>query len=123
MFEAQEGLKWWHFNQNNSGGYFIQNEDVLEDVYIQAPNAGEAARIAEDIFSDYSAYCECCGERWSTYWLDEGQDSPSRYGEPINECKASWFHKQCVLYYFDGTRRYYKYDEGFIPFNELEFED
>ncbi len=47
-------LKWWHFSQNNSGGYFIINESGAEDVYIQAPTAELARDRAKVIFADYS---------------------------------------------------------------------
>ena len=57
-------LKWYHFRQNNSGGYFINNDNVGEDVFIQASSVSEVKQKAEEIFDEYREYCECCGERW-----------------------------------------------------------
>lgn len=97
-------LKWWHFNQNNSGGYFIINDVVSEDVFIQERSAKAARSKAESVFEDYSQYCGCCGERWS-YWIDDedGTDEPQIYGEPISSPEAGgMFHDLATLHYFDG---------------------
>jgi hypothetical protein len=96
-------LKWYHFSQNNSGGYFIQNDTVAEDVFIQATCEEEACRIASDLFEDYSDYCECCGERWSYYYIEEA-DVPSRYGVPITEKYDRWGEDAyAVLHHYDNT--------------------
>lgn len=63
-------LKWYHFRQNNSGGYFINDENVGEDVFIQASSVEEVKQKAEEIFNEYREYCDCCGERWSDDWID-----------------------------------------------------
>jgi hypothetical protein len=103
-------LKWFHFNQNNSGGYHIVNEVVAEDVYIQAPNADEAAARAEVILEPYSEYCHCCGERW---WFhvndDDGHAVPTLYATPITDVTASTYHKQARLHHDDGTVETYFY--------------
>jgi hypothetical protein len=97
-------LKWFHYNQNNSGGYLIVNDDVAEDVFIQAPSAAEAEERAEAIFAEYSEYCECCGRRWSTGYMDDddGYDVPCLYGTPITEETASTYRNQARLHYYDG---------------------
>lgn len=46
-------LKWWHFNQNNSGGYYIESDVVGTDVFIQAKSSREAADKAYALFEDY----------------------------------------------------------------------
>ncbi len=122
MFKVEDDLKWWHFDQNNSGGYFILNEDVLEDVFIQAGSKEEASSKAEEIFSDYSSFCECCGERWSTWVYSEGTDVPMFYQTPITESTGGMFHHNCVLYFANGDRKYYTYGEGFVSFEELNKE-
>lgn len=100
-------VRWWTFRQNNSGGYCIVNDQVAEYVFVEAVDADDAIRRAEVIFSDYSEYCECCGERWD-YWVDEGDgyDNPSIYGEPYKDCKFEHlFEKQqgYRFHYMDGT--------------------
>lgn len=53
--------RWYHFRQNNSGGYF--NLPGVS-VYIRADSSEEAwSRLSEQPgFSE--EFCECCGERW-----------------------------------------------------------
>lgn len=55
-------LKWFLFQQNNSGGYFVRDENQAEYVFVQAHSAEEAKSRIEDKL-DYN-YCECCGARW-----------------------------------------------------------
>jgi|688.fasta_scaffold1316876_1 hypothetical protein len=97
-------LKWFHYSQNNSGGYFIVDDDVAEDVYIQAPNAAEATERAEALFEPHSQYCECCGPRWSTGWVDDsdGYDVPTNYGTPVTQLTAGHYRKKGRLHYYDG---------------------
>lgn len=103
-------LKWFYFNQNNSGGYFINNDVVCEDVFIQARNAEEALSKSEVIFEPYSEYCECCGHRWSS-WIDDsdGKDEPERYGEKVKGMKKETFHTEYILHYFDGKVEKHSY--------------
>lgn len=96
-------LKWFHFAQNNSGGYFIVNDVVAEDVFIQAASAEEASQRAVKLFEPYSEYCECCGERWSYYMNDDGYDVPTMYDTPITDVRASTYHKQARLHHYDGV--------------------
>ena len=62
--------KFYTISQNNSGGYFIENDDVDYYVSVQADSLYEAEKLLEDIVEDYSEYCDCCGLRW-TIWLDK----------------------------------------------------
>lgn len=106
-------LKWWHFNQNNSGGYFIDNDVVSHDVCVQARDAVEAQARAEKIFEPYSQYCGCCGERWYINCFEEdGADAPEIYGDPISEITKSLFHKTCVLHHFDGRVEKVEYKDA-----------
>ena len=97
-------LKWWHFGQNNSGGYFIINESVAEDVYIQAPTAEQARDRAKIIFADNSEYCECCGERWydDARYENDGYDVPMKWGQTLDEVVADHWNTQARLHHFDG---------------------
>lgn len=97
-------LKWFHFDQNNSGGYFIVNDVVAEDVFIQEASAEEASQRAVKLFEPYSEYCECCGERWYPHAREsEGYDVPTRYGRPITEQGPGLFRKQARLHHYDGV--------------------
>ena len=98
-------LKWFHFDQNNSGGYFLVNEDVAEDVYIQAENAEHAQDRARAIFFPYREFCECCGERWTIDYIrdEDGYDVPTKYDVDIDEIVAEHFSKQARLHHLDGN--------------------
>ena len=43
------GLKWFEFDQNNSGGYYIENDVVGSKIFVQAPSAKEASAIAAEL--------------------------------------------------------------------------
>ena len=68
-------LTWFHYSQNNSGGFF----DGPENVLVQAHSAEEADSIAERhgiYFGGVSSGrdCECCGNRWSMAYGDGGEE-------------------------------------------------
>jgi hypothetical protein len=63
-------MNWYLFSQNNSGGGFIVNDDVAEEVLIQAESPENANEKAEEIGIYFDGIekdidCECCGDRWS----------------------------------------------------------
>jgi hypothetical protein len=96
--------KWFHFSQSNSGGYFIINDVVAEDVFVQARSAEQAEARASAIFAPYSEFCECCSKRWS-YGVhkQDGRKVPTKYNEPVTEIIADLFHTQARLHHLDGT--------------------
>jgi len=107
--------KFYTYNQNNSGGYFIQNDDVRAFVVIEAQNPKEADLKAAEIFDGYDEYCDCCGKRWyfkdDSFFDDEGDDKPEYGGvcirEHVETDKASLiFGKSAVIYYHDGTKEF-----------------
>jgi len=102
MSDQKTEQKWFHFLQNNSGGYFARDENVCEEVFIQAANAAEAIKKAEG-FCDNSDSCPCCGDRWS-FWVDDcdGTDEPLIYGEPLSAIKPSTLRSEARLHYADG---------------------
>lgn len=95
-------LKWFRFSQNNSGGYFVENENVCEEVFVQARNAAEAIAKAET-FCDNSDSCRCCGDRWS-FWVEDsdGTDEPMFCDEPVRMAKKSSYRGKAKLHHFDG---------------------
>lgn len=95
-------LKWFRFSQNNSGGYFVENENVCEYVFIQARSADEAVAKAET-FCDNDDSCPCCGDRWSFCVDDEDvADEPTLYGEPLSGVTKDSYRKSARLHYYDG---------------------
>ncbi|HEM5171823.1 TPA: hypothetical protein U1307_001409, partial [Streptococcus suis] len=55
------------FDQNNSGGYFVIDENVTSEIIIEATEEAKALERLEEILSqkpEYMEYCSCCGERW-----------------------------------------------------------
>lgn len=96
-------MKWWTFSQNNSGGYFIENDVVDQYVLVQAPSFKVANLIFNDLVSGYTEYCECCGERWDySPYNDEGDDEPEIYGESVYDFVGSSTRTSCILHYIDG---------------------
>lgn len=98
--------KFFTFNQNNSGGYLIENDDVAKHLIIEAQNAENAIGKMYDITSDYSEYCPCCGKRWSE-WIDDddGTEEPMVYDIEIKESPyQSSFGSSTIIYYYDGTK-------------------
>lgn len=76
-------MKFYFFNQNNSGGSFDVTDKLCHRVIIEASNVDEAIDIAENmgIYFDGCATgsdCECCGDRW--YRPDDGHGFPYAYG-------------------------------------------
>lgn len=97
-------LKWFTFSQNNSGGYFIVNNLVDQYVIIQAPGASEAVKKADKIFEDYSDFCDCCGERWCTEFVNDsdGENIAMIYDKPVTHVRAGTFRKSAILHLWDG---------------------
>ena len=58
-------MAFYAYDQNNSGGYCVQDEVIADLVIIEAIDFEQANKIADKkgLF-DYD-YCECCGARFS----------------------------------------------------------
>lgn len=93
---------WYTYNQNNSGGHFVEDENQGPIVSIQATSSQAAWAKAEEMF-DFG-YCECCGERWyNSYYGDEkGDEVPMLYGKPLSELETSWYRNYAILHHYDG---------------------
>lgn len=63
--------KFYGFSQTNSGGYFDEDENVCNRVFIEAENEKQAIAKFEPMIENQSPSCHCCGERWSSYSPDE----------------------------------------------------
>lgn len=89
------------FVQNNSGGYFIKDENVEEVVIIEAETVSDAHEIFDEISEDYQEYCECCGTRWSSF--PEETETPQIFGDAPED--SSWYS---IIYYADGDKKIVK---------------
>lgn len=97
--------KFFTFNQNNSGGYFIINDYVAKHLIIEAINVREAINRMRDITQDYSTYCACCGERWSSWKYEEdGEEVPTVWGIVATEPEAEE-EGSTIIYYYDGSKQ------------------
>lgn len=99
-------IMFFTFRQNNSGGYFIVNDNVAVNLIIEAVNAEDAVDKMSEITENYSEYCDCCGERWSSWWVndEDGTDKPMIWGEEVNKESGS-----VVIYYVDGRKEKVNY--------------
>lgn len=84
---------WFTFNQNNSGGSFVFDEDsgITHYVIIEARDYKDANHRAEDIGIYFDGCsnnmdCSCCGDRWYPAWDGyKGSEFPAIYDKNIRE--------------------------------------
>lgn len=99
------------YTQNNSGGYFIQNNDVRQFVIVEADNAEQANLRANDIVEDYREYCQCCGERWYINCSDEdGKEVAMIYDTPVTQQIRKMYIDSCIIYYANNTKEIIIFD-------------
>ena len=60
----------YEFSQNNSGGWFEENDKLCARLFIEADSKREAISKAEDLGCYWNGVsqgidCSCCGDRWS----------------------------------------------------------
>lgn len=124
-------LKWYHYNQSNSGGYFLSDDYVAQHVFIQAPSEVTADAMAEHVGiyfdgSETGQDCECCGDRWTsaydisgliTYIYKDGigyeyitfDDMDSLAQAKANDSMYGYPNENiCIVYYADGTVKRFK---------------
>lgn len=103
--------KFYTLNQNNSGGYYIQNKNVDAFVIIEASDIEQFGEKTDKILNDYREYCSCCGQRWNDSWIDkeDGTDEPTIYGEPVEQFKDSFWCRgsKVIIYYLNGDKKIY----------------
>lgn len=94
------------FSQNNSGGYFIQNEDVDEYVIIEGNSLNEIQNRANKIFENYRKHCQCCGERWSSdITCDDLDDEPMIYESSVYDFNEPFSESaKAIIYYSNGHK-------------------
>lgn len=65
LYQDAPSPKFYTVCQNNSGGYFINNEHVAEFLIIEAMDENQFEERLNLITDKYSEYCPCCGVRWN----------------------------------------------------------
>lgn len=63
-------MPFYHFRQNNSGGYFTR---PAHHVYVEADNEEQAVEVftsIDGVYLDSYRDCSCCGSRWDEYISD-----------------------------------------------------
>lgn len=116
--------KFYHFDQNNSGGSFRENEDVTKHVFIEAHSAEEANLLADNFGiyfdgCDMGVDCSCCGDRWHPVREDApitlNRDSPTMWqnnGTPdghyvdVHEVFKDGFSTDCIIHFLNGTKEH-----------------
>ena len=104
--------RFYTFIQNNSGGYFIKDDNFAEVVNIEEISMVSAwDKLIKKLGANEHCSCSCCGERWSYPWEDEDEFP---YEPKINELSAedyikkqkisNYFIYDCVIHYYDGTK-------------------
>lgn len=103
-------MRWWHYSQNNSGGYF---SGPAHHIVVEANAPAEADKRAEEAGAyfdgcDTGNDCWCCGDRWRRTYDDSGDPEPMIYGEPAMEHRDYWVDSigcpSVLIVHADGTR-------------------
>ena len=89
-------MKFYTFDQNNSGGYFANSYGIGPCVVIQAETADHANKLAEEIgiyfngcdedVDGESIDCLCCGDRWCEVEESEIEERNFEFNEGM------WVH-------------------------------
>jgi len=102
-------MRWFSFRQNNSGGTFVQDEDVDIHVFIEADDAihaNEYAKLHGIYFDGVSKGrdCSCCGDRW--YEVDDGDyDVYNTIPDTIKHLRQ--YDLNHAIYYFRAGAKVY----------------
>ena len=101
------GQKYFYtFNQNNSGGRLIVNDDISGTVIIQAESEEEAEKRFNKILDkdkSYRIYCPCCGKRWDKHW-DVMYDTL----EVLEDKREEFANREksiAIVYYANGEKK------------------
>lgn len=109
-------MKWFEFNQNNSGGSFDVTSELCHRVFIEAKDDVAALSKGLDmgIYLDGVADgidCKCCGDRWHlpnevdvpVLGYDRPFDTIEEYAQYLAD-HYGWTTPDIRLYYADGRK-------------------
>lgn len=113
-------LKWFTYDQNNSGGDFVFNPaaGISAKVIVQARDCREANYRAERIglYFGGSGDCSCCGDRWYELYDTEGFNLPWIY----EDCSITeWMSSPYFMKWMGPDRPevyVHQYDDTFLGF-------
>ena len=111
----------YYFNQNNSGGSFRfdESEGITHHVVIEANNASDANKDAEEIGIYFNGCrtgrdCDCCGDRWCKVSEYDGEEFPHVYGTSAQDFAnkkdfRGWMEpgKEVCVHYKDGRKEWF----------------
>ncbi len=110
MSREEKQRKFFHYYQNNSGGYLVLDFDkgVSKHIIIEAKNSKHSWDILKKIgesITGFWNYCECCGERWSSLSEDEAESIPYVFDEPVEVAKSMWEGEKvkAFVHYLDNS--------------------
>ena len=109
----------YEFDQNNSGGWFEENDKLCAILFIEAETQQEAVLKAENLGCYWNGVskgidCECCGDRWhkpySSKVFPMGQfDNIEEYAQYLSNEYGGWTTPDVRVFYEDGTgKEFYK---------------
>lgn len=99
-------MTFYVYRQNNSGGYFVEDENVGIHVIIESDTEEQANKKFDEILdgnSKYTEYCPCCGERW--YGVDTIYEKVEVAAPLAEKLKQHRYYAEAVLYAADGTKK------------------
>lgn len=99
-------MSFYVYRQNNSGGYFVEDENVGIHVIIESDTEEQANKKFDEILdgnSKYTKYCPCCGERW--YGVDTIYEKVEVAAPLAEKLKQHHDYAEAVLYAADGTKK------------------
>lgn len=100
-------MNWYHYDQNNSGGFFSLDDNLAPHVFIEAENLDKANEKAESIGIYFHGVsegldCDCCGDRWHSPW-GPMEESPLEYIKKYGKYHYNWEDIMYILHYANGT--------------------
>lgn len=107
-------MKFYLYDQNNSGGSFVRDDTVTIEVLVEAPSAERADAIAETIGiyfdgCDNGRDCDCCGDRWSRAGEHRVVERDKiEQEDPIVYSASSWVDQGQAwrhIYFVDGSKK------------------
>lgn len=91
----------YRLDQNNSGGYFLENDEVRQFIFVESDSYDDAKQKLRVITEEHSEYCECCGERWYMGFLEESETPIISGKNVLDESSKGKF--SYIIYFKDGT--------------------
>ena len=112
----------YEFSQNNSGGSFVEDENLAHWVFVEATSPEQAtSKILElGAYEDDGSDCPCCGSRWYVHnpnlvtleklnmgW-NKNWTSVEEYVQFMcNNYGRYGKNHEAVIHYYDGTKKYF----------------